>query len=477
MRTMLINIGIIRSRWGSRARFETRLTLILLCVAGLLRNSPLQAGSVEEELHAMRLEIERLRQEVSLLRDEVRRQKLPAPEVRDATPESTRAAPEEPTAAELLPVIQAQVAEQAQTKVESNSRFPVKIFGTIVSNTFFNTGEANWLDSPNIVAAGPAGGLPSGSFSSSLRQSRFGAIVEGPAIGTMKSNAFVALDFFGGIPNFQNGQVMNIPRLLYAFARLEGDRTAFEVGQDHMILAPRNPTSLSAMAFPGLFRSGNLYLRVPQARIEQKFGRGKNGEWQATLGILAPIAGDFVSDSFTFVPPNLAGERSRRPAIQGRLAWSRWNSETGQGLEIGLSGHSSSERYVTGSEPSRAVAIDFDVRLGPLGFAGEWFTGRNIDTFGGSISQRAKSVGGFFETRVAATRNLDFNLGFGTDQLIDRNAFAAPLARNPSIFTNMIYRLTPEISTSLEYRWLSTVPAQAAARNNNHFGIVLAYSF
>jgi hypothetical protein len=72
---------------------------------------------------------------------------------------------------------------------------------------------------------------------------------------------------------------------------------------------------------------------------------------------------------------------------------------------------------------------------------------------------------------------LDFNAGFGTDQLIDRNSFPALLTRNPSFFTNVIYRLTPEIATSFEYRWLSTVPAAVAARHNNHFGIVLAYSF
>jgi hypothetical protein len=353
----------------------------------------------------------------------------------------------------------------------------VKIFGNIISNTFFNTGEANWLDSPNIVPAGPAAGLPKGSFSSSLRQSRIGATVEGPAIGSMKSSAFVAMDFFGGIPNFQNGQVMGIPRLLYAFARLEGETTAIEVGQDHMILAPRNPTSLSAMSFPGLFRSGNLYLRVPQVRVEQTFGRSKAGEWQATLGILAPIAGDFVTDSFTFVPPNLAGERSRRPAVQARLGWSRWNAHSVQGIEIGISGHASNERYVSGTVPSRAAAADFDARIGRFGLGGECFVGKNIDTFGGSVSQRAKSTGGFFETRLAARRNLDFNLGFGTDQLIDRRRFGAALARNPSVFTNVIYRLTPEVAASLEYRWLSSVPVQGVARKNNHFGLVLAYSF
>ena len=367
MTTMLRNAGSVRYRWDSHLRRGFRLSLTgVICTAGLLWVIPLQAQSVEEELKSMRLEMQQLRQEVNTLREELRRKTPAAPGTKGAAQQAA-AGSEQMTTAELLPVIQAQVAEHAQTKVESSSRFPVKIFGNIVSNTFFNSGEANWLDSPNIVAAGPAATLPKGSFSSTLRQSRFGAIVEGPTIGSMKSSGFVATDFFGGIPNFQNGQVMGIPRLLYAFARLEGERTAIEVGQDQMILAPRNPTSLSAMSFPELFRSGNLYLRVPQARIEQKFGSGKAGEWEAALGILAPVAGDFVSDSFTFVPPNLAGERSRRPAIQARLAWSRWNTDTGNGLEIGVSGHASNERYVTGSVASRAAALDFDARSGSFG--------------------------------------------------------------------------------------------------------------
>ena len=33
------------------------------------------------------------------------------------------------------------------------------------------------------------------------------------------------------------------------------------------MLAPRNPTSVAALSFPLLFRSGNLYLRTPQARL------------------------------------------------------------------------------------------------------------------------------------------------------------------------------------------------------------------
>jgi hypothetical protein len=147
------------------------------------------------------------------------------------------------------------------------------------------------------------------------------------------------------------------------------------------------------------------------------------------------------------------------------------------GWEIGLSGHSGSERYVTGSSSSWAGAVDFEAKAGRAGIAGEWFAGRNIDAFGGSLGQLAKSAGGFIEARVAATRRLGFNAGYGTDRLFHRSAFPVPLIRNSTVFANTIYQFTPELATSFEYSWLSTTPAVGKARRNNHFNLVLAYSF
>jgi hypothetical protein len=95
-----------------------------------------------------------------------------------------------------------------------------------------------------------------------------------------------------------------VPRLLYAFGRLETDRTAIEIGQDHAILAPKDPTSLAALSFPLLYRSGNLYVRTPQVRVERRLGPGV----AVTMGIVAPIAGDGPSE-YEFAPA--AGLRGR----------------------------------------------------------------------------------------------------------------------------------------------------------------------
>lgn len=66
-------------RWGSHIRRKFRFGLAsFICSAGLLWSVPIQSQSVEEELKAMRLEIQQLRQEVGTLRDELRRNLQPA---------------------------------------------------------------------------------------------------------------------------------------------------------------------------------------------------------------------------------------------------------------------------------------------------------------------------------------------------------------------------------------------------------------
>ena len=183
-----------------------KLILLSLLVTFAL---PIHAQTVEERLNAMQAEIQALRAEVNELKQQGR----------------------------AVPIVQAQVAEFAQTKVESSTKFPVKIFGTIASNTFWNSNNTDWLDTPNFATASNGG-----SFSSTLRQTRIGASIDGPEVGGFKTSGVVAMDFFGGISNFSTGQTMGLPRLLYGYMRLDGTRTAFEIGQDHMILAPKNPT-------------------------------------------------------------------------------------------------------------------------------------------------------------------------------------------------------------------------------------------
>jgi hypothetical protein len=403
------------------------------------------------ELETARAELQRLRADV----DQLKR-----PETADPQATPVPLAP-------VVEMLQTQLAEHAQTKVESGSRLPLKIFGTIHSSTAANTGEANWLENPNIVAPPTA---PTGSFTSTMRQTRLGVSAEGLTLGNWQASGSLVVDFFGGIPAFQTGQVMGLPRLLYAFTRFERDGTAIEIGQDEMMLAPRNPTSVAALSFPLLFRAGNLYLRVPQARVERRLSGSTTSELRGMVGLVAPVGGDFRSPDYTFVPPALGGERSRWPAVQARIGWQRGDEE--RGASLGASGHYGRERPADRLVTSWAAAVDFHAQGARVGVAGEAFTGDNLDAFGGALGQPVRASGGFAEVRFNPVNRWQLVFGSG----IDRPDAVAPLLRNKSVYGNLTFRPTPEIAASLEYRWLET-SAAAAKRRNNHVNWVLTYSF
>jgi hypothetical protein len=425
---------------------RTFVQLILLWPA-LAIAAAAPAASAQTTSEEIVRELAALRAEVAQLRQELEAIKAPPP---------------------ALEVVQAQLAELAQTKVESTARFPLKIFGTIHAHAFANSGTANWLDAPNLVGVPVA---DPGTFSMALRQTRIGFTADGPALGSVRTSGVVAFDFFGGIPGFQTGQVMGLPRVLVAFARFQGERAALQVGQDHVLLAPRDPTSLSGFAFPLLFRSGNLYLRAPHARVEVTVAP----LLRAAAAVAAPIGGDLAVEDYRFVPPALGGERSRRPAAQARIELGSADPEASRRASIGVSGHYGWERVATALTDSWAGAVDFGARLDAIGVAGEVFVGENIDAFGGALGLTARSHGGWGELQLFPIQRLSLHAGAGFDD-IGTEAFV-PRRRNRSAYGNVIVSLTPEIQASFEYRWLGTLPFGVGERRNHHFDWVLAYKF
>jgi hypothetical protein len=413
-----------------------------------------------------------LKQEVAALRSELQQLRAIVEELKGSVGARPPAPAPQPPAEAAVELLQTQVAELSQVKVESASRMPVRISGTIHADAFFNTGEANWLENPNLVAARPADGR-TGTFSMNLRQTRLGLSADGPTLGAYRTNGNLVFDFFGGIPGFQTGQVMGLPRLLVAFARIETDRTAFEIGQDQMVLAPRDPTSLAALSFPLLFRSGNLYLRTPQVRVERSIA----SHVRVAGAIVAPIGGDLADEQYRFVPPALAGERSRRPGVQARLGvGSSADTDATRSANVGVSGHYGWERRGEALADSWAGAIDVEARRDWIGVAGEAFAGENVDAFGGGTGVDSRAGGGWAELRLFPSALVSLNAGVGVDELRNPRLGVAR-RRNRSAFGNVIVSVTPELQASFEYRFLETLPGAGIDRRNHHFDWVLAYKF
>ena len=431
-----------------------------------------QVGTARpDEVAALRAELAQLRAEVAEMRAVVQAMRTGAAPPAQA-PAPAEAAPADPA----VSMLQSQVAELAQGKVESVSKLPVRVFGSIVSNTVANSGEANWLENPNVALRAPAGIDNPGSFTSTMRQSRIGLTVDGVKLGGWTASGLVAFDFLGGTPGFATGQVMGIPRLLYGVVRIATDATTITVGQEDAIFAPRNPTSVAAASFPALFRSGNLYMRVPQVKAARRFGKADGGHLNLAAGIAAPIAGDRETPFYEFAPLADGGERSRRPAFEGRAAWVAGDGASRR-FELGASAHVSRERSGRETSDSTGVAVDLDVQFGRIGFGAEAFAGENLDAFGAAVSQEAKTRCGFAEARLGLTDRIELVGGYGLDEIDEAELLFFPITKNATGFGSISYRFSPELVGGFEYRYLTTTRRTSGDRQVHHFNWVLAYTF
>ena len=432
------------------------------------------AAVTREELEVVAGELGRLRAEVASLRAELAEMRTPVMVPMKVASEAGLAAPDAALQPQQAPpdvaMLRTQIDELSQTKVESASRMPVRLFGAIVSNTVSNSGMANWLENPNITDA-EVPGIEPGSFTSTLRQSQVGLNVGPIPMGSWTASGAMVADFFGGVPGFVTGTVFGLPRMVYAFARLEHAGTAVVVGQDHNLLAPRDPTSLAAQSFPLLFRSGNLYLRSPQVRVEQAFGG-----LTVKGGIAAPIAAD-AGNFYVFAPPAGAGERSARPALEGRADYTMGNADAGSELTLAVSARQAWREPARELSPATSWSVDFNARWARVGFAGEYFDTDDAAEFGSGVAQARPAHGGWVEGRLRLTSKVSTNIGAGMDEVEDPVP-AAARRENRSVFGNVIFDLTPEVAVSMEYRWLETRLGQAlASRTNNHVNAAFVVRF
>ena len=90
----------------------------------------------------------------------------------------------------------AKLDEIHQTKVESASKYPVRLSGMALLNLFSNKGVTDNLDFPNLALSGNPGNS-NGAFGGTLRQSLLGLEVFGPDVKGAKVSADMQFDFAG----------------------------------------------------------------------------------------------------------------------------------------------------------------------------------------------------------------------------------------------------------------------------------------
>ena len=390
------------------------------------------------------------------------------------------------------------ILEQSQTKVESGSKYRVRLSGIVLLNTAVTRGSVDNLDFPQIATPPETPGS-SGAFSGSLRQSQIGIEAFGPDIAGARTSANVKFDFAGGFADLPNGAAFGIMRLRTGTIRFDWESTSIVAGQDPLFFAPLTPTTLASLAIPALSYTGNLWNWTPQIRIEHRIALSDVSRLSLQAGILDSLTGDVPEAAFRYPT---AGEQSGQPAYATRIAWS--HRAFGKELTIGQGAYYGRQNWGYGRNLD-GWAITSDVTF-PLGtffdLSGEFYRGRSLGGLGGGAGQSLllsgpisdpgtaihglDSMGGWVQLKFKPKSNFEVNFAYGQDNPFASELRAFPassyyygplLSRNLSPFVNFIYRARSDVLFSVEYRRLQTYTIDSNADVANQIGISLGYVF
>jgi hypothetical protein len=474
-------------------------------IASAQQNSP--SETPQQEINQLQQQVEKAQEQVESSQRQLLELKKSLAELQQRlangnTPNSTSTPQIATTPAESQPtpvqnddlrerqaMQESQIATLDQSKVETESKYPVKINGLIILNGFVNTGAVDIASSPTMAIAG------AGSTGASMRQTILGVDARGPSVAGAVSHADLRVDFFGSSTQETYADTGGLLRLRTAHATLDWSHSEAFVDMDRPIISPFVPTSLVSVAEPALAWSGNLWSWSPQFGLSHTLDFGASSHLALTAAFIDVPNPPTITTSTTTSTVSET-ERSRWPGSE--LHVGLLGKQTDTGAAIGVGGYFSPHKTLGGANFNAwAGTLDFRLPL-PVGFqlSGTSYRGLALGGLGGGAYKdyiygsgstlALDDVGGWAQLKKTAGSRLEFNAAFGIDNAFssELRKFASTytagyqsLARNQTFFANTIYSPRAYLLFSMEYRHILSTPITGDAANSNIIGVAAAYKF
>jgi len=325
-----------------------------------------QMTSILERLDRLERENQSLTEQVQALRSELTA-------ARGANPPAQEGQEPPATVENRLDVDERRIDEQQQSKVEASQKFPIRLTGTALFNAFTDSKQNGGVDYPFVAAAaGP------GRAGATIRQSILGLEFLRPqTFWGGKVRGSVYMDFASGAAPL--AQTM---RLRTGSIEVDWYTRSVMVGIEKPIFNPREPSSLAQVAVSPLTGAGNLWLWIPQVRVEQSLKWENLVELRAQLGVVqtrevGPYAGSAQNG-------NLEGSR---PGLEGRFEFAhKFDDE--RRIEIAPGFHVSTTHAAGFSIPSQVFSLDWLIRASRwFDFTGAFYSGQNVALLGAGYRQ------------------------------------------------------------------------------------------
>ena len=444
--------------------------------------------SMRQQLIDSQNEMDELRNELHSLRAQLSEKNQAESAARDADALRTSVA----QLKDETDVLQAQVKQHDQSKVETTSKFPVRINGALLVTSVFNSSNSDNSNLP-VVAVPPLPYYPKGSVSESASQTLLGFDASGPHLWGARSYADLNVDFWGGQTSANYSGVGNL-RLRTAHARLEWPTRSLGVALDRPLISPWQPTSWVTIAEPALAWSGNIWSWSPQLIFKQS---AIFHHFEVDLGLIDPPA----PTAYTQVQSTSASpsEQSRQPGYESRIGFA--SSPGDSAVNFGAGGYYSRQSYAYNySVDAWAATVDWNVALHhAFRFSGELYRGKalgslGVGTFKDYVSSTAEhyldglnDAGGWAQAKFTFLPSLEANVSAGLDNAYASDlrgsdqamgqAYYGSLARNETLLANLIYRPKSYLLLSTEFRQINSRSIAGRSWEDRVFGVSTGYIF
>jgi hypothetical protein len=391
-------------------------------------------------------------------------------------------------------ILQAQVKQHDQSKVETVSKYPLRINGAVLFTSVLNSGRTDNVNVPVVALPSDPDSL-SGGLSATANQTMLGLDVTGPHLWGARSWGDLNVDFWGGASSANYTATAGTVRLRTMHAWVEWPDRSLTIAVDRPLMSPWQPASWVTVAQPALAWSGNLWTWSPQVNFRQNNVPFRHTSVEG--GLIFPNA-PYAWISGQSEGAN-AAERSRQPGYQARLGTPlSWRDHP---FNLGASGYYSRQAYNYDHHVDAwAAAGDWNLSFShAFQWSGGIYRGRGIGGLGGGtykdyVSTAATdslrgldAAGGWTQVRFTISSTLEANVSTGLD-----NAFAhelrgsdqasslsyyANLARNQTVIANLIYRPRSYLLLSTEFRQIDSRPVDGYANQDRIFGVATGYIF
>ncbi len=465
--------------------------------------------AVSSALVVTRQQLERSQQEMEQLRQElveIRKQLSLTQSAPAGSSATGNTADGQTTAAtiedlqERQQTIEAQVKVHDQTKIESSSKYPLRVTGLILFNFFVNRGSVDNLDLPEAALNNQTNTVGNGSTGATFRQTILGLEGFGPRIAGARSSATVDMDFFGGLAYGSYASSAGTVRMRTASVNLNWDHDSVQAGFVSPLISPLSPTSYATVAAPALAGAGNLWTWAPQLRYAHQLHLQSGRRVQLELGLWDPPAAGYSTNELYRVPS--PGEASKQPAYESRISYGTFSGE--RPFQVGLSGYYSRQSYPNNEAvDSWAATTDWRVPFRRIEISGEGYRGRALGGLGGGVYKDAlfgtdphtgaityrglDTIGGWTQFKAHFSQSVETNASIGLDDgfagdfhsvVFPPNPSGTQLrARNRMVLTNLIYRPKTYLILSPEYRRIWTWPITGIANTADIFTLSAGYQF